>query len=232
MNEAIVAPHQNLKLSASLVATVAPFIARNDIRYYLNGINVKPHKNGGAVICATNGHSLGAIYDPNASCDAEVILHLDARTVAACGAKSKEPRSLVIINNRLAVVEESGIEVCIQAGNPIIEGNFPDYSRVIPAADKLLPGLVGNFDRELLRQIDVATQACVKAAGKVKGPFGVEYFSVGGSREGSAVARVRALPNFVGVLMPIRSDAMLTVMPPWVGLTTQADGTVEEKAAA
>lgn len=230
MNEVIVAPHKNLKLTANLVATVAPFIARNDIRYYLGGINVKPHKNGGAVICATNGNALGVIYDPSAVCEIEVILHIDARTVAACGAKSKEVRSLVIINNRLAVIDEMNVEVCIQAGNPIIEGKFPDYARVIPAEEKLTPGLVGNFSRELLRQIDVAAQACVKAARKANGDFGVEYFSAGGSREGSAVARVRALPNFVGVLMPIRSDAMLTVLPPWIGLASQPE--VDDMKAA
>ena len=76
--------HANLSLTAKLLPIIAPFIAKADIRYYLNAINVRPHKDGGAIICATNGHALGAIYDRDAVCEHEVILRFDGRMQQAC----------------------------------------------------------------------------------------------------------------------------------------------------
>lgn len=230
MIDEIVAPHKNLKLTANLIGTVAPFIGLNDIRYYLRGISVRPHKNVGAVICATNGHALGAIYDPSAVCEAEVIIHIDARTLAACAAKSMTKRYLVIINNRLAVVDTHGVEICIQAGNPVIEGKFPDYANVIPSADKLTPGLAGSFNRTYLRQGDLAAQACGKASGSSK-VVGVQFFSVGGDPNLTTIIRVPAMPNFIGALMPMRED-VLSPVPEWVGLTQPSDDLKDMKAAA
>lgn len=230
MNEAIVAPHKNLKLTANLIGTVAPFIATNDIRYYLCGISVRPHKSGGAVICATNGHALGVIYDPSAVCEVEVIIHIDARTLAACAAKSTTKRHLVVINNRLAVVDANGAEICIQAGNPVIEGKFPDYANVIPSADKLTPGLAGSFNRAYLRQGDIAALACGKAAGSSKA-VSVQFFSVGGDPNLCTVVRVPVMPDFIAALMPVRED-VLSPIPAWVGLTSPSDDLKDMKAAA
>jgi hypothetical protein len=232
MNESIVAPHKNLKLTANLIGTVAPFIATHDIRYYLRGINVRPHKSGGAVICATNGHALGAVYDPAAVCEFEVTLFIDPRTISACCAKSPGKRTLVIANNRLTVIDSKGGEICIQAGNPIIECKYPDYASVIPTADKLVPGLVGSFNRDYLRQADMAAQACGKAAGTSSRAVGVQFFSVGGDPNSCAVVRAEVMPDFVGVLMPIRADTLLTPVPAWVGLTSPSDDLKDMKAAA
>lgn len=230
MNEAIVAPHKNLKLTANLIGTVAPFIAVNDIRYYLRGISVRPHASGGAVICATNGHALGAIYDAAAVCEAEVIIHIDTQTLAACAAKSPVKRHLVIIHNRLAVVDAKGAEICIQAGNPVIEGKFPNYANVIPAADKLTPGLAGSFNRAYLRQGDLAAQACGKAAGHSKA-VGVQFFSVGGDPNLTTIIRVPVMPDFIAALMPMRDDVLAPV-PAWVGLTAPSDDLKDMKASA
>lgn len=212
--------HANLRLTAKLIAIVAPFIAKADIRYYLNGINVRPHKDGGAIICATNGHALGAIHDRDAVCEHEVTLRLDSRLRQACLAGLQNGRSIVMLGERLAVVEDGGNEVYIQAGKPEIdcERMYPRYERVIPKAATLQPGLVGMFGAPL---IALAEKAAI-TAGKVgekgsRGYTGVQFFNVKDAANSSAVFRVPAAPEFVGVLMPMRDDWNLAGAPDWVG---------------
>ncbi|MGO4480010.1 hypothetical protein AB4Z32_27685, partial [Massilia sp. 2TAF26] len=87
--------HDQLRLSAMLVAMVAPFMGKSDPRHYLNGINVRPHPNGGAIIAASNGHVLGAVHDKLATCEHEVTLHLASGIVTACRAHQGDKRELV-----------------------------------------------------------------------------------------------------------------------------------------
>jgi hypothetical protein len=167
--------HANLKLTAKLLPIITPFMAKNDIRYYLNAINVRPHKDGGAVICATNGHVLGAIYDPDAVCEEEVILRFDGRMQQACAAGLKDDRQVVMIGERLAIIESGGAEVCIQAGRPDIEATYPRYERVIPKQETLQPGLVGTYGEAVLSLCQKAAVAAGKiGAGRMKGYSGMQ----------------------------------------------------------
>lgn len=217
--------HANLRLTAKLLPIIAPFIAKNDIRYYLNAINVRPHKDGGAVICATNGHALGAIYDEDAVCEHEVTLRFDLRMQQACAAGLKNKREVVMLGERLAVVENGAVEVCIQAGQPEIVGlPYPRYERVIPKAETLQPGLIGMFGAPL---IALAEKAAI-IAGKVsekhsRGYSGMQFFSVKDAPNASVVFRVPAAPGFIGVLMPMRDDYGLPAAPAWVASLPPVD---------
>lgn len=208
--------HANLRLTAKLLPIIAPFIAKNDIRYYLNAINVRPHKDGGAVICATNGHALGAIHDRNAVCEHEVILRFDARMQQACAGGPKDERAVVMIGDRLAVVDEGGTDVYIQAGRPDVEATYPSYSRVIPKMEELRPGLVGMFGANLITLCEKAAAAAAKASGKkLQHDTAMQFFSVKGDPNLSAVVRLWAAPEFIGVLMPMRAEGPMAVMPSW-----------------
>jgi hypothetical protein len=208
--------HANLRLTAKLLPIIAPFIAKNDIRYYLNAINVRPHKDGGAVICATNGHALGAIHDKDAVCDHEVILRFDARMKQACAGSPANSRMVVMIGGRLAVVEEGGNEVYIQAGNPEVEATFPRWERVIPKEETLQPGLVGMYGAPVLALCEKAAAAAAKAGARLRGYSGLQFFTVNGDPNSSAVVRLGAVSDFVGVLMPMRGDDKPLAAPAWV----------------
>jgi hypothetical protein len=148
-----------LSLTANLLGLVAPFIGRGDIRYYLDGISVRPAKGGGAIIAATNGHAMAMALDRNAVCEEEVILRVNGHLLQACAAQPhKANRQLVMRNGRLTVCMGDGpdSDLYIQAGKPIIEAKYPDIYRVIPAADTLKVGLTGAFNPALT---DLVSQA-------------------------------------------------------------------------
>jgi hypothetical protein len=209
--------HANLRLTAKLLTIVAPFMAKNDIRYYLNAINVRPHKDGGAVICATNGHALGAIHDRDAICEHEVILRFDVRMQQACASGLGNDRAVVMIGDRLAVVENGTAEVYIQAGRPDVEATYPRYESVIPKQDTLQPGLVGLYGSPLIALCEKAAAAAAKTrAIKLRGYSGLQFFTVNGDPNSSAVVRVMGAPDFVGVLMPMRGDDPMSATPEWV----------------
>jgi len=225
--------HANLSLTAKLLPIIAPFIAKADIRYYLNAINVRPHQDGGAIICATNGHALGAIYDRDAVCEHEVILRFDGRMQQACAAGLKDDRRVVMIGDRLAVVEDGDTDVYIQPGCPEIEALYPRYERVIPKAELLEPGLPGMFGAPV---IELAQKAAA-AAGKMlrrstRGAVGMNFYTNSTTTGGSAVFRLDCAPEFVGVLMSMRDDSKLGATPAWVATLPAVDDLAAMTATA
>lgn len=214
----------NLRLTAKLIPIIAPFIGIDDIRYYLRGINVRPHKDGGAVICATNGHALGAIHDPDAVCDVEVTLRLDPRMMQACAASIAKKRIVTVLNGRLAVVEGPvDAEVYIQAGDPLIDGSctYPRYEKVIPKAGSMKPGMLGAYDARYIALVERAAAAATKAQGSAK-CSAIRFFNVG-DENGCGVVRLESAPDFVGVLMPIRVEPLSPLVPAWTERVPQAD---------
>lgn len=225
--------HANLRLTASLLPLIAPFIAKSDIRYYLCAINVRPHRDGGAVICATNGHALGAIHDKDAVCEHEVILRFDTRMQQACAAGRKNERAVVMIGGRLAVVDEGDSEIYIQAGNPEVEANYPRYERVIPKLETLQPGLLGTFGASVILLAEKADAAAAKMNGKgLRGYAGLQFFNVQGQEGSSAVFRIGVVPDFVGVMMPMRDDHKLPAAPAWVASLPEVDDLASMTATA
>lgn len=222
--------HKNLRLTAKLIPIIAPFIGRNDIRYYLCGINVRPHKDGGAVICATNGHAMGVIYDRDAVCDQEVTLRLDVATVAACAARPSINRYLSLINNRLTVTC-SDREACIQADNPIIDyDKYPNYLTVVPKNDAMQPGMIGGYSEHVLALINRAATAAMKSKSTSKFGNPITFFNSNGDAQKPVIARIDSTPDFIAVLMPMRSDAIATPVPEWIGLVP-VKSDLEEAAA-
>ena len=219
--------HANLSLTAKLLPIIAPFIAKADIRYYLNAINVRPHKDGGAIICATNGHALGAIYDKDAICEHEVILRFDSRIQQACAAGLKDDRRVVMIGDRLAVVDSGDRDMYIQPGQPVIEATYPRYERVIPKSEALQIGLPGTFGAGIVELAHKAAAAAGKIFKKVsRGSVGMTFYSKKDDPISSAVVRLSCVPEFVGVLMPMRDDSGLPPAPAWVATLPVEDDLV------
>lgn len=225
--------HANLRLTASLLPLIAPFIAKSDIRYYLCAINVRPHKDGGAVICATNGHALGAVHDKDAVCDHEVILRFDTRMQQACAGAREGDRQVVMINGRLAVIGVDGSEFCIQAGNPEIEALYPRYERVIPKIETLQPGLLGTFATPVITLAQKAAAAAAKMRGMgLRSSAGLRFFNVKGVEDSSAVFRIAIVPDFIGVMMPMRGEERMPAAPDWVASLAPVDDLASMTKAA
>lgn len=73
------------KVNAKYFAAATVFMAEKDVRYYLCGVCIQPHPEGGAAIVATNGYAMFVIRDPDAEVDREYIVGgISRQLVTAC----------------------------------------------------------------------------------------------------------------------------------------------------
>lgn len=210
----------NLNLKARLVAAIAQFKASTDIRYYLNGVYVEPHPEGGVILVATNGHSLGIWHDASGEVGRPIIINVTKPLLAACaGGKEIDNRRLVDKNGRLTVVDKTNAEIYIQgehgkkfgAEQYEIEGNFPDWRKVVPAIEPGRTQLFNVFQPQYLRQASEAVRtACGHdnwgAALTLRQPAPDKGIIVQSSNPEAT--------GFIAVIMPMRDERELSV-PAW-----------------
>lgn len=135
--------------SAAMLASAHTFAGTHDVRYYLNGINVRPALGGGVIITATNGHAIFTCRDPEGWCKEELILAPAKPLVSA--ARKKTAGLFVAADNGTGMVidkiqpsdaDNSKHEIAhAQLASPtattalgtleVIDGTFPDAPRVI-----------------------------------------------------------------------------------------------------
>ena len=116
------------RISASAVRIVFPFIAQQDIRFYLNGINIRPLDDGTAMIVATDGHRYVVVRDPHGFVDHEIICAVDK---AALKHATDAKNTLDVMSNGAAMFSDKVAQpLFIQPGNSLIEGTFPRIERV------------------------------------------------------------------------------------------------------
>lgn len=102
---------------AALFAPVQFAISNEEVRYYLNGINMEP-----GVVTATDGHRLATLTTDAWPAHAPIIV---PRKMVALMPKGEVAVSLSASRIR---VETDGVTIT----SKVIDGTFPDYERVIP----------------------------------------------------------------------------------------------------
>lgn len=180
---------------------VRPFISTEMTRYYLGGIFVHPHKEGGAVCAATDGHRLGVRRDKDGLVNEPQIVRLPKEVKDAkreyLGAWAVMTRtgsgyahlSLVErLHDRDHDTPENAIARigdCYQRfGDVLIDGTFPDYTRIIPSEE----------DADVVRGFNA----------KYLSSFG-QAITIRGGGEGSPHLVLDGEDSeFLGVLMPMR----------------------------
>ncbi|APV49144.1 DNA polymerase III subunit beta [Betaproteobacteria bacterium GR16-43] len=123
-------PQSALKQALGLVQFA---MAVQDIRYYLNGVLFSVDKNTLRVV-ATDGHRLSFASRDLGSDHGSVEAILPRKTVIELIkllSDSDDPVSMAIGSNQVRFTF-GGIEIV----SKIVEGKFPDYQKVIPAAHK------------------------------------------------------------------------------------------------
>ena len=123
----IEAPHMIARVNAMAIKIAAPFMAHDDIRYYLNGINIRPLEDGTAMIVATDGHRYVVIHDQNGYAESEIICAVKKDALKSCNSKSTFD---VMSNGNALVNDEAGVPTFIQPGNSLIEADFPRIENV------------------------------------------------------------------------------------------------------
>ncbi|RCK40460.1 hypothetical protein [Thalassospira xiamenensis] len=58
--------NRRITVSAKHFYAAWQFVSTEKTRYYLNGVYIEPHKDGGVLLIATDGHSMAVIRDATA----------------------------------------------------------------------------------------------------------------------------------------------------------------------
>lgn len=231
----------NFNIKARLMAAVAQFKAKHDIRFYLNGVLVEPDPNGGAFLVATNGHAMGVWRDETATgVERPIIVSVDDRLLQAC--RGSDLKRLVVRDSRLAVVlipdsnPEREQELYIQPieakknGVPAweVEGKFPDWVKVVPRpASTGIKGFVNPH------YIHMAETAVAIGGGNAKYP-GLMFDQANADHSILVQSHSPGAEGFLAVIMAMRGEAV--PYPKWMAAKKDAwdvqDAKRKENAAA
>ncbi len=122
------AQHLIARVSAVAAKMVFPFAATQDIRFYLNGINIRPLEDGTVMIVATNGHRYIVVRDPHGYAEREVIVSISKDALKHAG---NAKHTLDVMSNGAAMFSgEQAQPLFIQPGNSLIDAVFPRIERV------------------------------------------------------------------------------------------------------
>lgn len=183
---------------------VRPFVSPNDMRYYLNGVFVHAHSEGGAVCVATDGHRLGVRRDTDGLVNEPQIVRLprelkappkSVRGAWAVMTRTGDRYATLSLIERLSDPEHDTAEnaiarvaECFQKfGDVLIDGTFPDYTQILPA----------EGDKDTIRGFN----------GKYLSSFGKALTIRGGDQGAPHIILDNDDQDFLGVLMPMRTTS-------------------------
>ena len=130
-------------VSGDLMRRAWKSVGTDPFRFYLGGVYVEPHPEGGAAIVSTNCHTMLLFHDKGGIVRGSGIVRLSPETRKAC---RKDGAFVVVRNAKLSVVcaKEAGEIAPVVAHDPdetvlshqwanvLIHGVFPDYRKVVP----------------------------------------------------------------------------------------------------
>jgi len=202
-----------LTVDARLLHMAVKFAAVRDVRYYLQGVNVRRAATGyddGVVIEASDGHTACVIYDANGrSTEEGAIIHADVVKKLP-----KKGKANVLADGSLYVGDADFIDLQSVPGllykAATIDGNFPTVSRVFPDFTQLKPGIAASMINQnyLLRGFNFFSEF---QGGRNKWN-GVRCFQ---NNESSALLMVSAHCDAFVLVAPIREQDEIT-RPSWL----------------
>lgn len=199
-------PMPTIDVSAAKVRLAASCMATHDIRYYLCGVRVEPRKGGGAYIIGCDGHRLLVCIDSTATCSEPAILRVTPdmlrrmpkprrngevwpattkgkKRFAAMLAAKQEPR-LQTEKFRgqpaLVLTNEQGLPAYVTADRILVEGQFPDWRRVIPDFATLERGTPDSYKFSYV----AGPMAALASGGKYDVPVAIPYRQKGKTGSG------------------------------------------------
>ena len=196
--------------------------AKDGIRHYLNGVLVEASATE-TILVATDGYRLAAVrrYAENQGIAGKrpapvLIIPRDVVEKLVKHATKKvdyEPLTLVVGEGGAlsTIIDARGITATVEHRFAPIDGKFPDWRRVVPAA---CSGETAQFDPELL-------DAFSKAAKDLGYEPWLVTIAHNGATGGARIS-ISDDDSFVGVLMPVRNAPALKA-PDWVHAVAPAE---------
>ena len=228
-----------IQFSGKGIAFLNHYKAKQDIRYYLNGVYIRPlpaEAGGGVLGVATNGHVLAMWHDQDGHADRAAILKISRELATACGKRYRldgDPMLVLRDNRLMCVVGEN--EVYVQPneaqGKPLkategikpweIMGNFPDVGRVIPdlwaekgPTNAINPDYMGLVSKSMKSTSDRLVKAITLRQAH---------------ENGAVLVFCNEIPQATVIVMPIQGDVPI---PDWLRRFTAHDKRAKEATAA
>jgi DNA polymerase III subunit beta len=164
--------------------------AKGDIRYYLNGVFFECWPNETRLV-ATDGHAMGIFRDEQdnvfdgATPTVKFILPRQAIESLKLTKSETQKYTLTIeLDGRAGTIIANNTRIMFET----VDGQFPDYRRVVPAKTD---GMPGQIDPELLARMKKVSLTLGDAKG---------YLHVAHNGKGAALVTLHH-NNFVGIVM-------------------------------
>jgi len=176
-----------LKVSKIMLESALIFSAKNDIRYYLNGVCFKP----GGVFASTDGHRLFYGQHENDNKDEIIVSNIKSPTKKYHEAVFDTETGIVDFN------DDSGVKVGVSSFT-VVDGRFPDVERILPKSFQPVDAIA--FNAGYLASIEKAAKFFNNRWQNVKIQFSGE--------SSASVCELRSPSGEVGkiVIMPMRLD--------------------------
>ena len=226
------------RVNPKYFAAITLFMAKQDVRYYLNGVSVEPHPDGGVLLVATDGHRIGVLHDPDGWCESKFIVgNISKALLLACKAKVRktdlheapaalwigETGSLVVSLPVVAKGETAAHEEPADAFGPlvrfmcktsIVDGKFPDWRRTCIQKRLTTFEEFPGVNSEYLFDVSLAQNIILGAPRRGLGYRGIKM-EVTGQRS-TIVVRVEdgeLHDRFFVLVMPMRAQTPDTILP-------------------
>ena len=145
-DDSSIAQRMICRVNSVAVKAAFPFIAEDDVRYYLCGLNIRPLDDGSVMVVATDGHRFVIVRDPNGYAETEVIVSISKDAIK----HANSTVTLDVMNNGSVVWNDSAMQpVFLQPGKSVIDGTFPRIEGVVDCTG-YLEGITGAVNMNFL----------------------------------------------------------------------------------
>jgi DNA polymerase-3 subunit beta len=190
-------------INARYYIEAGAFVTKEVSRYSL--VRVEPHPDGGAVIVATDGHTMGVFHDREGKCDEPVTIAFRPEIARLAKAKRGTIRQ-IRVNGDLDIVQPATrkdvARTLVRFFDAVVTDNsqFPSWRSVMPSATEAVKH--STFNGNYLARCALAKQEYRNE--------GIAIFQKDATTQ--AVIRT-SRDDFVGIVMPMRVDGLDTPYP-------------------
>ena len=176
-------------IPVNVLKAMSILASKKDVRYYLNGVLVEANDQHTRLV-ATDGHILGVYQSPETAHNDEAFSIIIPNEIIA----KLDKKDNFLSNDEKGNWSIDGISFVP------VDGKFPDYQRVLPRAE--MTNEVAQFNPDFIVRFQKVGKLLAKNAVPTIAHNGI----------GSALVDI-GLPNFVGVMMPMRTEKPLEKTP-------------------
>lgn len=146
---------RRIRVDAAFFAAAALFQSDEMHRYYLNGVYIEPHPEGGVIMVGTDGYAAAIVRDTQGFASAPFICQLPDYFLEKCDgidpSSGLMPADIHFIGNMAFLTDQEFATdtemdtavlnpMCIAHSTPI-DGTYPDWRRILPVQrDEDAPG--------------------------------------------------------------------------------------------